>query len=598
MGSVAAFAGEAGGARAHETVRRMLASAPHRGTQLDIRSLGHTTLGVSNAQRPGDASLAEDGTLLVALSGALDNAADLSAALDRAGVPPGPPGNAGVVLRAFRAWGEAAPARLRGPSAAAVTDGERLWCFRDHIGLAPLFWRHDGAGALCATEARQVVAGAGIPREPDLAAVGDLFFLNGLPERATVWRGVERVPRATVLAWRPGGGPTLRRYWDPAALVETAHLTAEEAREGLVARLAQAVERALTGSDAIMLSGGVDSPALAALAAPAHLARSGRPLLAVSSVYPDLPRVDERRYIELVAGHLGLALHAMAPTARPLDDLRAWAELLDGPAYAVHVPEVAEGLEAARRLGASNVLTGELAEYAIGSRRHLLGHLLLAGRPWAAWHHARWVRAAGAPWARIARSVAPSVTPRRLAAVYLHARPRPMPVPPWYRPAGVEPTVTRPDLSVPSRRRWIEQQLNPLRGTPVMLEGAEHCAARFGVTVRRPFADVDLWEFFLRLPAEVKFPDPTVPKALVREAFRGRLPDAIVDRRDKTYFDDWFLADPRYAALRGWLVDSPFRLPGIDYAILQERLERECCTLLELLKAYELASVHAFVSSC
>jgi hypothetical protein len=39
------------------------------------------------------------------------------------------------------------------------------------------------------------------------------------------------------------------------------------------------------------------------------------------------------------------------------------------------------------------------------------------------------------------------------------------------------------------------------------MEAGEICATLAGVTVGRPFADIDLWEFFLSLPAEIKYPD-------------------------------------------------------------------------------------------
>ena len=51
-------------------------------------------------------------------------------------------------------------------------------------------------------------------------------------------------------------------------------------------------------------------------------------------------------------------------------------------------------------------------------------------------------------------------------------------------------------------------------------------------------ADIDLWEFFLSLPAGIKFPDYRM-KGFVRNALRGDVPDEI-DRRDKTYADRWF----------------------------------------------------------
>jgi hypothetical protein len=116
-----------------------------------------------------------------------------------------------------------------------------------------------------------------------------------------------------------------------------------------------------------------------------------------------------------------------------------------------------------------------------------------------------------------------------------------------------------------------------------------------GVRTRRPWADVDLWEFFLRLPAEVKFPD-TQSKGLVRRLLRGRVPDAILDRRDKTVFDESIVARIDYPTLRRWLIDPKDRLNGVRYDVLRRRLEQEDLSVGEFVRAKDLAGVHAFLS--
>jgi hypothetical protein len=112
--------------------------------------------------------------------------------------------------------------------------------------------------------------------------------------------------------------------------------------------------------------------------------------------------------------------------------------------------------------------------------------------------------------------------------------------------------------------------------------------------VRRPLADVDLWEFVLTLPAEIKFPN-ALPKSLLRESVRGRLPDAILDRQDKTFFDDFALRTADYDGLRRWIVETDAQLAGVDYALLAERIEARDMAVVELLWAYDLARAHAFL---
>ena len=113
--------------------------------------------------------------------------------------------------------------------------------------------------------------------------------------------------------------------------------------------------------------------------------------------------------------------------------------------------------------------------------------------------------------------------------------------------------------------------------------------------MRRPFADVDLWEFFLSLPAEIKYPDLR-SKTLIRQLLRGRVPDEILDRRKKTYFDDHVMSQVDYGVLRQHLTKPEYPIVGVNYNLLAERLERQDLNLIEWIWVNDLVRIHAFLS--
>ena len=355
---------------------------PHRiaGAAQQVREHGAVALGVSQDDEVADGSISTGNGLVAAFSGRLDNAADLRQQLAAHGRAAAGETPADIVEEAFRVWGERAPARLRGQFAAAVTDGERIWSFRDQVGFRAVYYREDGLAVHLASEAKQVLAGAGIPREPDLDAVEHIFYgTGGGPDADCAVKGVKRMAAATVLSHDRGGRRRADRYWEPEQLVETGRFTPAEAEQRFTELFDRAVGRCLTGNDGVSLSGGIDSPAVAAFAARGHEQRFGRPVGALSAVFPDLPSVDESGWISLVAEHLGMPLHTYRPQAKGLDDVQRWGELLDCPTPIVSVPELDENYALARRLGHRSLLTGELAEYVIDSR----------GRPRRAPAHAR-----------------------------------------------------------------------------------------------------------------------------------------------------------------------------------------------------------------
>ena len=111
---------------------------------------------------------------------------------------------------------------------------------------------------------------------------------------------------------------------------------------------------------------------------------------------------------------------------------------------------------------------------------------------------------------------------------------------------------------VGARDRWRHQQLLGFVGPGLSMEADNVVQALYGVRTRRPWADVDLWEFFLSLPAERKYTDGK-RKALVRSMLWGKVPDVILKRRGKTGFEESVMARVNYDALNQWLVNPQFQ---------------------------------------
>jgi asparagine synthetase B (glutamine-hydrolysing) len=244
-------------------VRRALAAAPHRGSTVDVAIHGSCALGISTSADPVDAWLARTEDFTIALTGNLDNVEELATQLRADGRPIGSTDPACVVAELFRSHGELAPSKMRGVFAVVVTDGVRLWCFRDQVGYRTLFHRVDEAGATIASEAKQVVAGSGIAKEPDLAVLERQFFGNYGNATSSALSGVARLPKATILRVDAQRADT-RRYWQPEDLLERARFSPGEIQERFDALMTQACARTLVGPDAVSLSGGIDSPAIAA----------------------------------------------------------------------------------------------------------------------------------------------------------------------------------------------------------------------------------------------------------------------------------------------------------------------------------------------
>lgn len=576
----------------------MLAASPHRGTDVQLHVCGLAILGVTNHADRVDSTIASAGEFAAVLSGTVRNVPELTKTLIAAGFPPTSTNPAEVILAAFRAFGPQSPNRLRGEFAAVITDGRALWCIRDHLGIRPLFYRDDPKAFFAATEAKQVLAGAEVGREPNVDVLERIFYGRMPEELPSAYKGVSRLPKTTTLAVLPTGTRAPEVYWHPDSFLETASpATPAEVAERFTEIFDRAVARSLTGADVVSLSGGIDSPAVAAFAAPRYRALTGARLPALSSVFPDLPKVDERPYIETVTQYLGMELHTHRLKARGLDNVEHWCSLFDGPIPTINTPQIFEFYTEARRLGFTNVLTGELAEPVVDLRYHLTGHLLVRGRWNALSRLLRTQRQQGTSLRTIVSQLANPVIPGGLANWYLSFRGLDFPqrIPNWLDKNKVNEVPYRRDIMAPGHRRWLGLQTLPLKGCPITMEASQLCADLAGVTVARPFVDIDVWEFFLSLRAEIKQPD-LKSKTLIRSLMRGRLPDKILDRRDKTTFNDHEMTQIDYALFRRYLTNPVYRMPGVDYAALASRLDRQDFTLWDWVWARDLVRSHAFMS--
>lgn len=580
-------------------LRRAIAAAPYPTPDVTLRSVGNATLGI--ATRPGfaDESISAPGDLIAAITGRLDNIDELLADATIAKHAPAAATSADVVIAAFRTLGVDAVQRFRGAFAGVVSDGRAFWWFRDHVGFKPLFFRHDGDGIVAAGDARQVVVAAQLPEEPNLDVV-EWMYIGGLPSAApSALKGVSRLAQGSHGARNEAGKVSLTRYWTPWTRFEKASFTVEEASAEFLRLLERAVHRTMTGNDLVLLSGGLDSPAVAAYAAPEHRRRSNKPLGALSAVFPDLPAVDETPLIELTAKRFGMDLHTYRPQAKALDDVEEWSRRLASPVPTLSIPEVYEAYSRVRALGYGNVLTGEFAELTYGKYPHLLSHLMFKGRWITLWRMIQSEhRRAHISRRDLVADALMGLVPGKLANRLLVRRGQNSAeqIPSWAAEGTFNPNLPRPDLLPPGWARYRALQLWGFEGCTVTMDADATCAAIAGVTIRRPLADVDMWEFFLSLPADVKFPTQQW-KSLAKLALRGVIPDEIVDRRGKTFFDSHVESQIDYPLLERLLTAPKHRINGIDYDNLARRIRQRDLTLLDWLSIRELARVHAFLNA-
>ncbi len=210
----------------------------------------------------------EDGSVQVVQNGEIYNHLELRAELERLGHVFHTASDTEALVHLYEECGPQFVRQLRGMFAIALWDAKRrrLVLARDPFGIKPLYYSAAGEMLAFASELKALPRG-----EVDLDALEAFLTFNSIPAPLSIWKGTYKLPAGHTLVWNGEGQPELERFARPAPAPADEVRTEDENElaEELRARLRDSVRAHLIADVpvGILLSGGVDSGALAALAA-------------------------------------------------------------------------------------------------------------------------------------------------------------------------------------------------------------------------------------------------------------------------------------------------------------------------------------------
>lgn len=476
----------------------------------------------------------------IAYNGELYNDAEIREELSALGVRFVTACDTETVLHALRVWGVEGVARLRGMYALAYVDTRRreLTLARDPLGIKPLYaWRgttsEGAAQVVFASEPGPIVAHPDVGARPDLVtASAYLTTIRTVLGERTMFAGVRTLLPGEVvrydLSTRTGSVERTRHVVRP---VSGPGAGTDRARAAIV----DSVRRHLRSDvpACAMLSGGLDSSIICAIARGSETATAGR-LRTYASGHDESDDGD-LRFASLVAEHLGTA-HTCVPVSRRLFRER-WPEMVARMGVPLSTPNEVAINEVARRMradgrvvalsgeGADELFAGyelpmmQASEFEAGTRRQ---------RDGASTHEGM----GGGVFQLLSNAwMPPEAKPLVLRPDVWRGLERDAELMAWYgeefgacAAGGVEPLQAHLNFHRRVNLSGLLQRLD----TATMLEGVEG---------RTPMADVAVAALAAGLPMEEKFvagPGGGTKLAL-RRAFAGVLPEAVV-RRPKASF--------------------------------------------------------------
>ena len=248
----------------------------------------------------------ERGDLCIVFNGEIYNFAELRLELAAKGHPFRSESDTEVILAAYREWGTDCLSRLNGMFAFAIHDARRgqLFMARDRAGEKPLFYALTGETLRFASELKALLADPTFPRRVDHEALDCYLAMGFVPGDRCILAGTKKLPPAHAMVFDLATGRSrVWRYWEVPHLDQAgvgASVDEVELLDELESLIEDAVRRQLVADVpvGVLLSGGVDSSVITAMAA-----RATSRVKTFTIRFPGHVRYDETAHARLIARH-------------------------------------------------------------------------------------------------------------------------------------------------------------------------------------------------------------------------------------------------------------------------------------------------------
>jgi asparagine synthase (glutamine-hydrolysing) len=589
----------------------MLAVMSHRGP--DNRGtwnqgpvfLGHNRLSIIDLSAASHQPMVVDGAILT-FNGEIYNYVELRTELEKDGFRFTTSGDTEVILAAYRRWGAACVEHFIGMWAFALWDEptQTLFCSRDRFGIKPFFYAHRDDRLAIASEIKGIKCSPlfrGGLNEQQLARG---LYLGWMQQGAeTSFSDVSILPAAHNLEWRDGRVRTWRYAELPTDdLADTSfEASVETFREIFLDSIRISSRRDVPMG--VCLSGGLDSTSIAGA-----LASSGAEMevRTFTAYYTGNQRtdVDERPYINhLLERYPTIQPSWCSPSdADVAESLQRIIWLMDAPLPSSSYISQYFVMKLAAEGGVKVVLDGQGSDEMLGGYLHSLyrvvADLLRQGHLSGAWQELQ---------AHAARQGLSLPSRTRSAAVSMLTAIRDEPslyrielsrTAPWVLAMAADDVTI--DLDMPRGSRFNAFLSNLIHTTllPTLLHTEDLNAMAFGIESRVPFLDHRLVEACFRMPTSHRFHRGET-KRVLRSAMRGIVPDAILDRKDKTGFitpghTRWLRGELRYLLEGSWKELDGLVQPRAVQGVVERYRNGDNSNALFV---WRLAMLRAFVSA-
>jgi asparagine synthase (glutamine-hydrolysing) len=543
-------------------ISRMIAPLSHRGPDAWGTyvgrgiALGNCRLSIVDLAT-GHQPMATAG-FVISFNGEVYNHIELRQELQQRGVIFKTRSDTEVVLKACETWGEDALLRMNGQFAFLLWDraNRRLIAARDRYGVRPLYVTKWEGVWYFASEMKAFDTLPGFRREYSIRDLFEHGLLWSTIGTDTVYKGIREVATGTIETFMEGVEPTARRYYSLGSLSEEPPASFKDAQEELRDMLRDAVRLRLR-SDVpvgVYLSGGIDSSVIALLSSQVM----GERFKSFSVTFDD-PDFDESRYQNEMVTQIGSEHHSIQVDYKAIcDNLLEAVYHTERPVFRTAPVPLFLLSELVRKNNIKVVLTGEAADevlFGYDSYKELKLLQFWSRSPSSSWrpllikqlypHLRHYTDDKAYGLMKLYYEDFLSTFSNALAGLNIRTRNNSVLAAAFNKDYGVQYNEQELHDKVQSTfpqgsSKWSLLQRNQFLEMTTLLSGyllssqGDRMSLGHGVEGRFPFLDHRFVERAFSWPDSYKLHGFS-QKHILRSAFRGLVPDSIIDRPKLPY---------------------------------------------------------------
>lgn len=507
--------------------------------QLKVLDVNASQQPMGVGQKPGAVQRARSGSLHIVFNGEIFNYHAIRKKLTRFKHPfHSEQSDTEVLLFGYRQWGKQMPKHLRGMFAFAIwdEDARELFLCRDRLGQKPLYLMQRDNEVLFASLMSGLIAG--LPKEEAIEinrqALATYLQLGDTLGQQLI-QGMQELPPAHSLTILADGTQRLESYWQPPPISK--HSTSLGAVDAVREVLTESVNLQLESQVPMgcILSGGLDSSVIAAIAHKRMTLEGGDPLKTYSILMPNAITGDGERARHVAAAIGTNHTELRADASDPLEDLQTIMNAIGMP---IGTPAILPNFWVARTASQAVkvALSGHGGTELFGGHDRYLGMALLD-------RYQKWLKFIPPKLVRPGRLTGRRIRLRKLLAA-AHAGPAPAS---WYRQLLAvcsDQDTTDLGLSLADQgagllEDWPQEydethaamRWDLMNALPYgVLRRVDHASMIFALEVRNPMLDTQVADLAGHLPSRVLMPG-NKPEALLKAFAMELLPVGIVQSK-------------------------------------------------------------------